>query len=248
MAGHNKWSKIKRKKAGNDARRSKAWARITRDIMVAVREGGGDPDMNPSLALAVEKAKEENMPKDNVERAIKRGTGEIEGEDYEEMTYEGYGPGGVAIFVDCLTDNTNRTVADMRSTFSKHGGSLGNSGSVAYLFEQKAVFEVPAAGVDEDELFLVVADAGAEDLQPEDDAFVVTASVDAFGNIQDAIEDAGIETREAELRRIPTTTTKPDDSTLSTLLRLLEKLEDHQDVQAVYSTLDASEETLAAFA
>lgn len=248
MAGHNKWSKIKRKKAGNDARRSKIWARITRDIMVAAREGGGDPDMNAALGLAVEKAKAENMPKDNIERAIKRGTGEIEGQDYEEMTYEGYGPGGVAIFVECLTDNTNRTVADMRSTFSKHGGSLGNSGSVAYLFEQKAVFEVPVEGVDEDELFLAVADAGAEDLDREDDAFVVKAPVDAFGNVQKAIEDAGFETREAELRRIPTTMTAPDGSALSTLLKLLEKLEDHQDVQAVYSTLEADEETLTAFA
>jgi YebC/PmpR family DNA-binding regulatory protein len=251
MAGHNKWSKIKRQKAATDAKKSKAWARIARDLMVAAREGGGDPSMNARLALAVDKAKAENMPKDNVERAIKRGTGEIEGADYEELTYEGYGPHGVAIFVDALTDNTNRTVADLRSLFSKAGGNLGTSGSVAFLFDQKAVFEVlaePESGdaVNEDDLFLLVADAGAEDLRREDDRFVVTAPVEAFGKVQAALEDAGVQVDEAGLHRIATTTKTLSADEARPVLRLLDRIDDHQDIQAVYSTLDLSEEDAAA--
>lgn len=246
MAGHNKWSKIKRKKGVADARRSKLWARITRDMMIAAREGGGDPDMNPRLALAVDKAKAENMPKDNIERAIKRGTGEIAGADYEEMTYEGYGPGGVALFIECLTDNTNRTVADVRHAFSKYGGNLGTSGSVAYLFERKGEIEIDAAGQDEDELFLLVAEAGAEDLTREGGSFVVTTPVEAFGAVSEALTDAGIEPKEAGLVRIPTTTTAlgPDDA--AKVLRLVDALEELQDVQEVYTTLELNEATAAA--
>jgi YebC/PmpR family DNA-binding regulatory protein len=248
MAGHNKWSKIKRKKGAADAKRSKVWARITRDIMVAAREGVGDPDLNAALALAVEKAKAENMPKDNIERAIKRGTGEIEGADYEELAYEGYGPHGIAIYVDVLTDNTNRTVADLRSLFSKAGGNLGTSGSVAFLFDRKAIFEIPAAGLEEDDLFLLVADAGAEDLRREGDRFVVEAPDDAFGDVQAALADAGIEAEEAELRQLPTTTTKLEADQAAKVLRLLDQLDDHQDVQAVFSTLEMDEDTLASLA
>ena len=246
MAGHNKWSKIKRKKGAADAKRSKVWARITRDIMVAAREGVGDPDLNAALALAVEKAKAENMPKDNIERAIKRGTGEIEGADYEELAYEGYGPNGIAIYVDVLTDNTNRTVADLRSLFSKAGGNLGTSGSVAFLFDRKAIFEIPAADLEEDDLFLLVADAGAEDLRREGGQFVVEAPDDAFGDVQAALADAGIEPEEAELRQLPTTTTKLEPDQAAKVLRLLDQLDDHQDVQAVFSTLEMDDETLAA--
>jgi len=246
MAGHNKWSKIKRKKGAADAKRSKVWARITRDIMIAAREGGGSPDMNARLALAVDKAKAENMPKDNIERAIKRGTGEIEGADYEELAYEGYASNGVAVFVEALTDNTNRTVADLRSLFSKAGGNLGTSGSVAFLFEQKAIFEIPADGLGEDDLFLLVADAGAEDLRREDDVFVVEAPVEAFGDVQAALADAGIEPAEAGLQRIPTTTTALPADQAAKVLRLLDQLDDHQDVQAVYSTLEMDEETMVA--
>ncbi|MEM6327306.1 MAG: YebC/PmpR family DNA-binding transcriptional regulator [Bacteroidota bacterium] len=250
MAGHNKWSKIKRKKGVADARRSKIWARITRDMMVAAREGGGDPSMNARLGLAVEKAKAENMPKDTIERAIKRGTGEIEGADYEEVSYEGYGPNGIAVFVETLTDNTNRTVADLRSLFSKAGGNLGTSGSVAFLFDQKAVFEIPAApeegeALTEDDLFLLVADAGAEDLRREDDVFVVEAPVEAFGGVQAALAEADIEPAEAGLQRIPTTTTALASDDAAKVLRLLDQLDDHQDVQAVYSTLEMDDETLA---
>ena len=246
MAGHSKWSKIKRAKAATDAKRSKVWARITRDIMVAAREGGGDPGMNARLALAVEKAKAENMPKDNIERAIKRGTGEIAGADYEEVTYEGYAPGGIAVFVETLTDNTNRTVADIRHLFSKHGGSLGQSGSVGYLFDRKGVIEIPAEGRDEMELFELVAEAGAEDLENEDGTFVVTMPVESFGAVQAALQDAGISTDEANLTRIPTTTVSVDADTARKVGRLLELLEELQDVQAVYSTMLFDEATIEA--
>jgi YebC/PmpR family DNA-binding regulatory protein len=246
MSGHNKWSKIKRQKAATDARKSQAWARITRDIMVAAREGGGDPGMNARLALAVEKAKAENMPKDNVERAIKRGTGEIQGADYEEITYEGYAAGGIAVLVEALTDNTNRTVADLRALFSRAGGSLGQSGSVGFLFERKGQFEVPASASDEMTLFELVADAGAEDLTLDDATFVVTTPVEAFGAVQRALESAGIEVASAELIRIPTTTRQVDLPTARSVAALIEKLEDYQDVQAVYTTLEFSDELVDA--
>ncbi|NNF04277.1 MAG: YebC/PmpR family DNA-binding transcriptional regulator [Rhodothermales bacterium] len=246
MAGHNKWSKIKRQKAVADKKKSKIWARITRDIMVAARDNGGDPDMNPKLSLAIEKAKEENMPKDNIERAIKRGTGEIEGADYEEMTYEGYAPGGVAVFVEALTDNTNRTVADVRHIFSKAGGSLGQSGSVAFQFDRKGIFDVPASDIDEMELFELVVEAGAEDLSNEDGRFIVTTPVEAFGSVQAALESAGIEPEEAGLQRIPTTTTKLDPDAARKVASLIEKLEDSDDVQAVYTTLEFDESTVEA--
>lgn len=246
MAGHNKWSKVKRKKGVADARRSKVWARLTRDIMIAAREGGGDPDMNPRLDLAVDKAKAQNMPKDNIERAIKRGTGEIAGADYEEVTYEGYAPGGVAVFVECLSDNTNRTVADVRHAFSKHGGNLGTSGSVAFQFERKGQIDIPAQGLDEDELFLTVAEAGAEDLERHDDTFVVTTPVEAFAAVQEALGAAGVPVAEAGLVRIPTTLTRLGADDAAKVLRLIEALEELQDVQEVFTTLDVDEETLAA--
>ncbi len=248
MAGHNKWSKIKRQKAVTDARKSKAWARVTREIMVAAREAGGDPGMNARLSLAVDRAKAENMPKDNIERAIKRGTGEIEGEDYVEMTYEGYGPSGVAVFVEVLTDNTNRTVADLRHIFSKAGGSLGQTGNVAFLFERKGIIEIGADGRDELELFELVVDAGAEDLTRDEDSFVVTTSVENFGAVRAAVTDADIEPIEAELQRIPTTTVSLDPDQARKVAAMLEKLEDHQDVQAVYSTLELDDQTIAAIA
>ncbi|CAN5531703.1 YebC/PmpR family DNA-binding transcriptional regulator [soil metagenome] len=246
MAGHSKWSKIKRKKGATDAKRSQVWARITRDIMVAARDGGGAIDMNPRLALSVEKAKAENMPKDNIERAIKRGTGEIQGADYEEVSYEGYGPAGVAVFVEALTDNPTRTVAEVRLQFSKSGGNMGTSGSVAFMFDRKSIFDIPAAGLDEDDLFMTVADAGAEDLRRDDEYFVVTAPVESFGAVQAALQEAGITPEEASLSRIPTTTTTVDADALPKVLRLIENLEDLQDVQSVYSTLEVDEETLAA--
>lgn len=246
MSGHNKWSKIKRQKAVSDARKSQAWARITREIMTASREGGGNPSMNARLALAIDKAKSENMPKDNIERAIKRGTGEIEGADYEEVVYEGYGPGGVAVMVETLTDNTNRTVADLRHLFSKAGGTLGLSGSVAYLFERKGNIEIPAGSLQEETLFDLVAEAGADDLKREEDYFIVTTSVEGFAPVTAALKQAGIEPEEASLTRIPTTTVSLSGDDLKKVVRLIELIEDHQDVQAVYSTLELDEAAISA--
>jgi len=246
MAGHNKWSKIKRQKAVTDARRSKSWARITRDIMVAAREGGGDPGMNARLALSVEKAKAENMPKDSIVRAIKRGTGEIQGADYVEMTYEGYGPHGIAIFVEALTDNTNRTVADVRHLFGKYGAGLGQSGSVAFQFERKGIFDIAGEGIDEEELFLLVAEAGAEDVTSEEGVFEVTTPVEAFGAVQAALEEAGVNVEEAGLQRIATTTTRLGADEARSVMKLIDLLEELQDVQAVYSTLEMDEATIAA--
>ena len=247
MAGHNKWSKVKRYKEAADKKRSKIWARLSRDITIAARESGGDPAMNAKLALAMEKAKKENMPKDNMERAIKRGLGEIQGEDFEEVTYEGYAPGGVAVFVETLTDNTNRTVADLRHLFSKAGGSLGKNGSVAYLFERKGVFEVAAEGVDEFELFEIVAEAGADDLQHEDGAFIITAPVEQFDAVQTALENAGITPSEASLVRTPTTITHLSDDEAQKVVKLVDQLEEYQDVQAVFTTLELDGETVAAY-
>lgn len=237
MAGHNKWSKIKRQKAVTDIRRSKVWARISRDITLAAREGGGDPGMNAKLALVVQKAKGENMPKENIARAIKRGTGEIEGQDYEEYTYEGYAPGGVAILVEALTDNTNRTVAALRSLFSKHGGSLGKAGTVAYLFDRKGVIQIPAAAHDEMALFELVAEAGAEDLEEDDGMFMVTTSVEAFEEVQTEIVQAGIRPVEAGLVRLAKTTVTAEEALATRTRTFIERLEEHQDVQAVYSNL-----------
>ncbi len=248
MAGHNKWSKIKRHKAKTDKRKSKVWARISRDITVAAREGGGDPGMNASLALAVDKAKAENMPKDNIERAIKRGTGEIQGEDYEEVTYEGYGPHGVAVFVETLTDNRNRTVADLRHLFSKGGGSLGKSGSVGYLFERKGIIEILSSGQPHDELalFEIVAEAGAEDMQQEDDTYLIVTSPDLLEDVRAALERAGVEIGDAQLVREAATTVTLSEEDARKVLRLIGHIDDHQDVQAVFTTLDMNEETLAA--
>ncbi|MCY4674775.1 MAG: YebC/PmpR family DNA-binding transcriptional regulator [Bacteroidetes bacterium] len=238
MAGHNKWSKVKRQKAVTDSRRSKAWAVITRDIMVAAREGGKDPDMNTRLALAIQKAKGKNMPKENIERAIKRGSGEIEGQDYKECTYEGYSAQGVAVMVDALTDNTNRTVADVRSVFAKSGGRLAKSGSVAYLFERKGLIQVDSGSIDELELLELVADSGADDMEKDEDAFVVITPVEAFEAVQTEIANAGIKIEEARLVRVPMTSVKKEVDQVRQTETLVTKLEDLQDVQEVFTNLE----------
>ena len=245
MAGHNKWSKIKRQKAKEDKKKSKIWAKLSREISVAAREGGGDPDMNATLAQVIERAEAENMAKDTIERAIKRGTGELEGQDYEPATYEGYAPHGIAVFIEATTDNNNRTVADLRHLFSTHNGNLGKDGSVGYLFEQKGELLVPADGRDELALFEIVVDAGAEDLEQGDDTFVVTTSVEAFVDVQRALEEAGIEPEEAELIRVPATTQTLDDRAEASVLKLIAAIEDLDDVDAVYTTLEHDGEALA---
>lgn len=246
MAGHNKWSKVKRIKAVVDAKRSKVWQRHTREIMVAAREGGGDPNMNARLAAVLERARADNMPKDNMQRAIKRGTGEIAGADYEELNYEGYGPNGIAIFVECLTDNPVRTVADVRHAFSKNGGNMGTTGSVGYLFDHKGQFEIPTSATDFDSLFELVAEAGADDLEEGDEAYTVYTPVEAFALVQQALQAQNIPILASGLTRIPTTTTKLAPEETAKILKLIDMLEANQDVQEVYSTLELDEETLAA--
>ena len=245
MAGHNKWSKIKRQKAKEDKKKSKIWARLSREIAVAAREGGGDPEMNATLAGAIERAEAENMAKDTIERAIKRGTGELEGQDYEPASYEGYAPHGVAVFIEAMTDNTNRTVADLRHLFSTHNGNLGKDGSVGYLFEQKGEIRVPTDAVDELALFEQVVDAGAEDLRTEDATYVVTTPVAAFTDVEDALEAADIPVEQADLLRIPATTVSLDPDAADQVRTLVEAIEDHDDVEAVYTTLSDDGEALS---
>lgn len=246
MAGHSKWSKIKRKKAANDRARGKLFSKLIREITVAAREGGGDPDFNPRLRLAIETAKSEEMPQDNIDRAIKRGTGELEGAaHYEEVSYEGYGPGGVALFVETLTDNQNRTVADLRHILEKHGGNLGQSGSVAWQFDRKGRIYVDAARYHEDALLEAALEAGAEDIAREDDEFVVTTEVAAFHRVQAGLEERGVEFQRAELAMIPRTEVPVAGAEAERLLRILDALDEHDDVQKVYSNCEIDDAVLA---
>lgn len=245
MAGHSKWANIKHRKAAEDARRGKQFSKLIREITVAAREGAPDPDWNPRLRLAVDKAYAHNMPKDNVERAIKRGAGELEGEAYEEARFEGYGPGGVAIMVDCMTDNRNRTVAEVRHAFSKHGGKLGTDGSVTFLFTHTGVIELPA-GTDEDALMEAAIEAGADELVTNDDgSHEVLVAPDEFTRVRDALVAAGLEPAHAEVTMRPTKDVEVSGEDAERVLRLLQVLDDLDDVQNVYSNADFSEETLA---
>ncbi len=244
MSGHSKWSTIKHKKAAQDARRGKLFAKLVKAIEVAAREGGGDPTGNPTLASAIDKAKAASVPNDNIERAIKRGTGEVEGAHYEEVWYEGYGPGGVALYVQVLTDNRNRAASDVRSTFTRNGGSLGEPGSVSYLFDQKGYLLVTG---DEDDILLAALDAGAEDVRPSDGSWEVITDPSRLPEVRAALEAvATVET--AEVTQLPKTTVPVDETSARRLLRLIDALEDLDDVQAVYSNFDISDEVLAAVA
>jgi len=245
MAGHTrKWAKVKRKKQKDDRRKSKVWAKLSQEIEKAARKGGGDPDANVPLAQALERARDEDMPKDTIERAIKRGTGELEEEGQEKVTYEGYAPHGVAVFVEAETDNINRTVKDLRNLFTDHGGNLGKDGSVAYLFEQKGRFEIPSDAVDEMTLFEIVVDAGAEEVDETDGTYVVTTSRDAFANVGDALDEAEIAFDAADLVRSPTTTVSLDPDERGEVKSLIEKINDLKDVEAVYTTLQLSDAPL----
>ena len=244
MAGHSKWANIRHKKAAQDAKRGKIFTKLAREITVAAREGGGDPESNPRLRAAIERARKFNMPKENIERAIKRGTGEIAGETFEEVTYEGYGLGGVAIIVKCLTDNRNRTAAEVRHAFSKHGGNLGTSGCVSWMFERKGVITVPGENYDEETVMLAAIEAGAEDVVTEDGRFVVYTFPSDLEAVRKGLLDAGIEIEEAKLDLIPTTTTRVEGETALKVLKLLEALEDLDDVQEVYSNFDMPEEVM----
>ena len=244
MSGHSKWSTIKRKKGAADAKRGKAFTKIIKEIMVAARMGGGDINSNPRLRSAVLAAKAENMPKDNIDRAIKKGTGELEGVTYEEITYEGYGPGGVAMLVEVLTDNKNRTVADVRHGFSKHNGNLGETGCVSWVFEKKGLILIDKAGVEEDRLLEVALDAGALDVKDNGKEFDVTVSPSDFEEVKKKIEETGFKPTYAEVTMVPQTTIKLVGKEAEQMLKLMEGLEDSDDVQKVYANFDIADEEM----
>ena len=245
MSGHSKWSTIKHKKGAADAKRGKVFTRIIKEMTIAARLGGGDLDGNPRLRAAVAEAKANNMPKDNIERAIKRGTGEIEGVTYEEVTYEGYGPGGVAIIVEALTDNGNRTTPEIRHAFEKHGGNLGTPGSVKFQFEKKGYFAVEKSVVGEDKLMEIALEAGADDLQTDDpDAYEIYTAPENFEAVRQALESNKIATAEAKLGMIPSTWVAVDEAKSKQIMRLLEVLDDHDDVQNVWSNFDIPAEMM----
>lgn len=246
MSGHSKWSTIKRKKAAVDARRGKIFTKLIKEITVAARDGGGDPAMNPRLRTAIDNAKVQNMPADNIEKAIQRGTGELPGVVYTSVTYEGYGPGGVAIFIECLTDNEKRTVASIRHILSRHGGNLGKDGSVSWMFDQKGQLLIDARKHDEETVLLQAVEAGAEDVETESGYHRVTTPFTAFQAVQDGLREAGIEVEEAELTMIPRSTIAVEGATAERLLKLIEALEDDDDVQKVAANFDIDEEILAA--
>ncbi len=248
MSGHSKWSTIKRKKGAADAARSKLWAKLLRSVEVAARAGGGNLDANPTLASAVEKAKGSSVPNDNIDRAIKRGTGELEGETYEEASYEGYGAGGVAILVSCLTSNRNRAAQDVRSLFTKHGGKLAEPGAVAWMFEPKGVVIVAKDAVDEDDVFMLAADAGAEDLRASEASIEVITPPDAMKRVREALEGAGITVESSEQTQVPKSTIALEGSDAKKVLNLIDSLEELDDVQEVYANFDISDEELEAVA
>lgn len=245
MSGHNKWSKIKRKKGVADAKRGALFTKLIREITVAAREGGGSPEFNARLRLAVDTAKAASMPAENIDRAIKKGTGELEGTRYDEVTYEGYGPGGVALFIECLTDNTNRTVSDVRYTLTRLDGSLGTGGSVAWQFDRKGQIVVDASRYTEEAVFEAAIEAGAEDVGGDGEEFVVTTDATDFNAVQEALRSAGIEASSAELTRIAKNEVSVTGRDAEKLLKLIEALEELDDVQKVHSNADIDEAVLA---
>ncbi len=246
MSGHSKWSTIKRKKGALDAKRSKAFSKIIKEITVAVKEGGGpDPDANPRLRTAIANAKGVNMPKDNVARAISK-AGDKDSANFTEVTYEGYAPGGIGIFVECTTDNLQRTVANVRSYFTKYGGSLGKNGSLSFIFDRKGVFRFPIGDWDLDELEMEIIDAGAEDIEMEDGFVTVTTALEDFGTMQKKLEELEIETESAKLERIPNNTETLDVESAKKVLKLIDVIEEDDDVQEVYHNLEMTDELIAA--
>ncbi|MEK6697732.1 MAG: YebC/PmpR family DNA-binding transcriptional regulator [Nitrospirota bacterium] len=246
MSGHSKWATTKHKKAATDAKRGKIFTKITKEITVAARLGGGDPDGNPRLRTAVAKAKSVSMPADNIKRAIQKGTGELPGVSYEEIIYEGYGPGGVAVIIEVMTDNRNRTVSEIRNIFSKAGGNMGEAGCVAWMFHKKGYLVANRAKVDEEKLMTLALDAGAEDMQAEDDNFVITTAPHDFEKVKKALEDAAVPLEVNEVTMVPQTYVKLEGKEAQQMLRLVETLEDNDDVQNVYANFDIPEEILSA--
>jgi len=244
MSGHSKWSTIKHKKAANDAKRGKLFTRLIKELTISARLGGGDPEANPRLRTAIGAAKAANMPSDNIKRAVQKGTGELPGVTYEEVAYEGYGPGGVAIYIDTLTDNRMRTTPEIRHVFSKYGGNLSEPNSVAWMFEKRGFLAVPGESTTEEQLMELVLEAGADDLATGDDRFEIVCSPEVFHAVQSALEAAGIEPAEASIVMEPQNTVELDGKKAEQCLRLLEFLEDHDDVQNVYANLEVDDEAV----
>ena len=245
MAGHSKWKQIKRKKAITDAKRGASWTKVIREITVAAKAGGGDPGGNPRLRTAIDAAKAVNMPGDNIERAIKKGTGELEGTVYEEVTYEGYGPGGAAIIIEATTDNSTRTVADIRHAFSRNGGNLGSSNSVTWMFDRKGQIYIDASKHKEDSTLEAALDAGAEDFAPEGDQYIVSTTIPTFHAVQEALKAKGITIESAEIAQVPKNTVKLEGKQAEQILKLVEVLEDLDDVSKVFSNFDIDSSELA---
>jgi YebC/PmpR family DNA-binding regulatory protein len=248
MSGHSKWHTIKHKKGAADAKRGRVFTRIIKELTVAARAGGGDPDTNPRLRTIVAEAKQVNMPAENIKRAIRRGTGEEPGVQYEEVTYEGYGPGGVALIIETMTDNKNRTVGEIRHLLTKYGGDLGQSNSVAWMFEKKGYIVIEKAKASEDTLLTAALDAGADDLRDDGDSWEVVSAPDTFPAVKEAVEKLGIETASAQVAMLPKNYVSLEGRAAQSMLKLLDLLEDHDDVQHVWSNMDVDEKELEAFA
>lgn len=244
MSGHSKWASIKHKKAAIDAKRGQIFSKISRELTIAAKRGGKDPNANPSLRLAIQKAKEANMPSDNVDRAIKKGTGELPGVVYEECTYEGYGAGGVAIIIEALTDNKNRTTSDIRNILSKRNGNMAGAGAVAWMFTKKGYFVVDKQKVSEEKLMDIVLDAGAEDIKIESETYEIVTDIKNFDSVMKALEKNNIPTQSAELTMVPSSTVKIEGSIAKQVLHLIEALEDYDDIQNVYANFDISDDEL----
>lgn len=248
MSGHSKWATIKRKKATADAARGRLFTKLIKEIAIAARHGGGDLEANPRLRLAVNTAKASNMPAQNIKRAIRRGTGELAGTAYEEVVYEGYGPAGIAVLIEVVTDNKNRTVSEIRHVFERNGGKMGELGSVAWMFHKRGVITVLKVGYDEDTILSIVLEAGAEDVKPEEEYFEIITPPEAFESVKKALEASNIRVEHAELQMVPQTSIRVEGKGAEQVLKLVETLEEHDDVQHVYSNFDIDESVMASFA
>ena len=246
MAGHSKWASIKHKKAANDAKRGKLWSKLLKEVSIAARLGGGDPEMNPRLRTAVQSAKASNVPNDTITRAVQKGTGELEGVEYEEATYEAYGPAGVAIMIEIMTDNKNRAISEIRYILSRNGGNLGERGCVAWIFNKCGLILIDRNSVDEESLLTIALEAGAEDIGTSDDVFEVISPVEVFEDVRSAIEMGGARITHSEITMLPQTTVALEDKEARQMLRLMDALEDNDDVQKVYANFDIPDEILDA--
>ncbi|MGB9773755.1 MAG: YebC/PmpR family DNA-binding transcriptional regulator [Bacteroidota bacterium] len=247
MSGHSKWAQIKHKKAATDAKRGRLFTRLIKEITIAARQGGGDPNGNPRLRLAIATAKANNMPQENITRAIQRGTGELPGVSYEEVIYEGYAPGGVALLIETVTDNRNRTVSELRHLLARNNGNLGESGSVAWMFHKKGSIIISRASYNEDDILSIVLDAGAEDMRSDEESFEIITSPENFEAVKKALEENGVKIESAELQMIPQSTVRVEGKEAEQVLKLIEALEEHDDVQHVYANFDIDEKIMASF-